>query len=436
MTDLPLILYIFLFSVTIFAPLRWSLIAFLLLSNIDLGSLSSAIGLLNTAKAVVLPIYLLWRFRAFAGHTPLTAAPLAWTLLILYAAVASAWSAFPMFAIKLVGHMIGSLVICLMLIRASKSGYVTPQLALPVGIGAIIIAVFHWFLLHSWGGETERFTTFAGAQAFAAFAAALYSLALCSKSIRPEIRIALCSALAMSVLLNGSRLWIAGLCLMTLLSVFVSEIKLWIKVTTLGLTFISGAVAVAEFDSLMGAISQHSQTNRIAAAATAVYQGNTKAHGLGTYNLRYELFRRTLQGVKSGSLWQLLFGHGTCNGALIAATLSRNPDPNRAMHNEWLRTLYEWGITGLILWLIFIGSLTVYAIGGARRDSSGYSLPLLIYMPAFALGLAGENFIAAAGNASSVGFLLLIALASVSHRPKRRLSFTAIQQPLHSVQTA
>ena len=42
--------------------------------------------------------------------------------------------------------------------------------------------------------------------------------------------------------------------------------------------------------------------------------------------------------------------------------------------------------------------------------------PLLIYLPAFAIGLAGENIIAGAGNDVTVGFLLLIALASVPHR--------------------
>ena len=29
-------------------------------------------------------------------------------------------------------------------------------------------------------------------------------------------------------------------------------------------------------------------------------------------------------------------------------------DPNRAVHNEWLRILYEWGGVGLGLWFVFI----------------------------------------------------------------------------------
>ena len=62
MAEAPFFLYIALFLATLVAPLRWSIIAFLVLSNIDLGSLNASIGILNTAKAMVLPVILLWRF--------------------------------------------------------------------------------------------------------------------------------------------------------------------------------------------------------------------------------------------------------------------------------------------------------------------------------------------------------------------------------------
>ncbi len=420
MTNLPVVLYVILFLIALFAPLRWSIIGFLVLSNIDLGSLSSSIGAMNTAKAMVLPVWMLWRFRAYAGHGKITAAPVAWSLLIIYVAVASAWSQFPAYAIKLIGHLLGSLIICMMLIRATKGGYLTVRTILPVTAGALGIATIHWFFLHHWGGETERFTTFAGAQSFAAFITALYCAALSSKSLRAAVRLPLCAVLFFSVWLNGSRIWIAGLLVSTLVAIFVSEAKSWVKVVTLGLTLIVGALFIAEFDPMMDLIAQRAPSNRIAAAITDVYGGNFKARGLGTYNLRHELYQRTMDGLESSSVLQLIFGHGTCNGALITATVSKNPDPNRTMHDEWLRMIYEWGIVGLTIWLVFMGSLVVYAAKGANTDRGGYSKPLLIYLPAFALGLSGENIIAGAGNAVSVGLLVLIALASISHRPPRR----------------
>jgi hypothetical protein len=425
MLDLPQALYFFLFFATLLAPLRWSLVSFLVLSTIDMGSVSARVGLLNTAKAFVLPVYLLWRLRAYAGHRKVAFACIAWGLFVLYVGMASTWSLYPAYAIKLIGHMLASLLIAMTLIRASKGGYLSPSIIVPVSVGAIAIAAMHWFFLHRWGGETERFTSFSGAQAFAAFLAALYCAALCARSIRVAVRVPLSVALASAVLLNGSRIWIIGMLASTLLSILVSNAKTWLKIVTLGVTLVSGVIGIGEFDTIMEVLAVNASSNRIAAAMTAAYEGNFKSSGLGTYNLRHELYRRTLAGIESGTVVQLIFGHGTCNGAAIAETLAKSPDPNRAMHDEWLRAMYEWGLTGLLLWIIFIGSLFFYTIQGVRTVRGWFAKPLLIYLPAFTLGLTGENIIAGAANAMSVGFLLLLAFASISHRAALNYAYPA-----------
>ncbi len=419
MISAPIILYLILFMITVLAPLRWSIIAFLILTNIDLGSLNASIGLLNTAKAMVLPVFLLWRLSAYSGHDKISPAPVLWGLLVVYVAIASSWSLFPAYAIKLLGHMIGSLVICLMLIRATKGGFLGYQTIMPVTCGVIGMAIFHRVFLHNWGGETERFTTFSGAQAFAAFATALYCAALFATSLKVTLRAILCVVLVGAVLANGSRLWIGALLLSTLLAVFVSETRTWIKVVTLGVVLILISICTVELDTLMEFMANEAAHNRIAAAISDVYGGNFNARGLGTYNLRHELFERTVESLETSTTKDLVFGHGTCNGALIAATLAKNPDPNRAMHNEWLRVLYEWGIVGLVLWILFILSLMVYAAQGVRSKAPDYAKPLLVYLPAFALGLSGENIIAGAGSAVSVGLLVLIALGTISLRASR-----------------
>ena len=91
-------------------------------------------------------------------------------------------------------------------------------------------------------------------------------------------------------------------------------------------------------------------------------------------------------------------------------------DPNRAVHNEWLRILYEFGIVGFSIWLAFMVSVIVFAYQGMRKDPNGNSKPLLIYLPAFFGGLSAENILAGAGHAGNIGFLLLIAIAAISHR--------------------
>lgn len=413
---LALILYAVLFAAVLLAPLRWSLAAYLILSTIDLGSMNASIGLLNTAKAFLLPAYLLWRLRKHAGHGQIIVAPIAWGLLIVYAATAACWSLYPMFAIKLVGHMIGLLIICLVFTRATKGDYLTPAVVLPVSIGVLLLAVLRSVFAPTFQGEAERFKSFSSAQSFAAFLAALYCVALCSKSLRLAIRLPLCGALAAAIILDGSRLWMLGLLLSTLVALFVSNAAAWMKVCVAGLSFIVLALGVAEGDLILRLLAREAPSNRIAAAIVAGYRGDLKSYGLGTYRFRRELDFRALDALSTSSAKELTFGHGTSNSAVLAGGLARNPDPNRIMHDEWLRVLYEWGVIGALFWLVFFSSITIYAVQGVKRNRGWYSKPLLIYLPAFALGLAGENIIAGAGNDVSTGFLLLIAFASASHR--------------------
>jgi O-antigen ligase len=121
--------------------------------------------------------------------------------------------------------------------------------------------------------------------------------------------------------------------------------------------------------------------------------------------------------IRAGSVLDLCFGHGTSNGRLVRGEMNKGiGDPNRAVHNEWLRILYEWGIVGIILWLLFIGSLMTYAWNGVKRDKYGFARPLFLYVPAFCLGVSGENIIAGAGHAENIGLLMIIGIAAIAHR--------------------
>ena len=416
--NLPLFLYVVFFGAAVFAPLKWSLVSFILLSNIDLGSLSAGIGALNTAKAMILPVILLWRFRAFGGGK-IESAAMAWMALTMYAAVLSLASLYPAYALKLLGHMAGSLVISVALVRAAKGGYLSPQIVLPVSLGTLAIALVHFRFLHDWGGEPDRCTTCAGAQALAALLTALYAVTISSSQLRLAIRLPLSLALAAAVVFNGSRIWILGLLLCTLIALVFFEVGLWVKLISAGAVLLAILSLVLLTDNIVRALAREAASNRIASAMVAAYEGDVKSQGLGTFTLRQALIERTFTRFQSGTVAQVIFGHGTCNGAQIAATLSRDPDPNRAMHNEWLRALYEWGLAGFGLWCWFLAALALYAVGGVRGPLEEYARPLFIYLPAFALGLAGENMIAGAANAVTMGLLLLIGLASISHRKVR-----------------
>ncbi len=414
---LPSILYILLFLAALFAPLRWSMVACLLLCNIDFSSDSTGIGLPNLLKGIVLPLYLLWRLRAYAGHQKTIIAPIAWILLAIYAAIAASWSFFPLAALKLAGQMTGSLLICFVFLRAAKGGYLAPSVVVPVTIGTLALAALH-SLFDPHSGSDHRFSSYAYAQTFAAFVAALYCVALCSKTLRLSIRVSLCAILAATIVFDGSRIWFIGILIATLLALLISEMRPWLKICAFGLAISSAAVFVASADRIMALLAQHAESNRIAAAITAAYQGDIKSAGLGTYRFRRGADAKEIEAIKDSSITELIFGHGTSNGGLVivGSGFKANMDPNRLMHNEWLRVMYEWGIIGLTLWLMFLVSIGVFAFQGLRNDGNGYAKPLLVYLPAFLVALAGENIIAGAGTAANMGFLLLIALASLSHR--------------------
>ncbi|HEY3453479.1 MAG TPA: O-antigen ligase family protein [Bryobacteraceae bacterium] len=423
--NLPLALYIVLLTAAGLAPLRWALAAYLTLATVDFYTGYGGIGILNALKGLVFPAVLLWRLRAYSGHTKPIVAPIAWLLLVSYVAIASFWSLFPLSAAKLAGEMIGSFLICLAFLRATKGEYLTPSIVLPATAGVLAVAILRSAFLPGYGDTPDRFTGFTSAQTFAALLAALFALALCSSRLRPSVRVVTCTVIAAAMVLNGSRVWLLGLLLMLILALVLSSVATWFKICSLGLAVLLGVAMVAASEPIFRFLAQESRSNRIAALITAIDEGDRKAAGLGTFLFRRQLNARTLDALGSSSTVQLLFGHGTSNGRLLLGDMKRGiGDPNRAVHDEWLRILYEWGIVGLLMWLAFLGSIAAFAWSGVRTDSRGYAKPLLVYLPAFLLALLGENILAGAGHAENIGFILLIAIAGISHRRSAPWTFT------------
>src|SRR5579875_2475629 len=431
---MPLVvtLYVILVAIAAFGPLRWSFAAFVLLAAVDFPGSRTSVGILNAIRGIVLPIYLLWRLRGYSGHRKIIVAPIAWGLLTVYAGIAAGWSLFPLSALKLVGQMTGSLLICLVFVRATKAGYITAKIVLPVTIGALAIACLQNLFYPNWTGEIGRFTGFTTAQAYAAFLAALFCLTLCSSSLKLPVRIALSVALTVALWMNGSRIWFVGIIIAALVAFAASYVRIWIKICVIGGAFIALAVSIEQRAEVIKWIDEAAASNRVAAAVAAAYEGDVHSWWLGTLNFRRTVDNVALARIESFSLSELVFGRGTCNGAMITGSMFRGyaglGDPNRMMHNEWLRVMYEWGIIGMLLWCMFLGSIAIFALQGVRRDKSGQARALLAYLPAFLVALAGENFLAGAGVAMTMGFLLLIGIAAISHRVRPVRAFDSIEQ--------
>jgi O-antigen ligase len=430
MEPLPTILFGVLFAIAVFAPLRWSIVAYIMLSTVDFYAGDKSIGILNSLKGLGYPIVLLWRLKHYSGHGKVIVAPVAWLMLIVYAGMAAFWSMFQLSAIKLTVEMLGSFLICLAFMRATKAGYLTPSSVLvPATVGVLTIGVLRTVFLPNWGDSPYRFTGFTTAQGYASLLAALFALALGARTVRPLVRWLLCLGLFTAVVLDGSRIYVIGLICSTIIALLVSYSRPWLKLLGIAAVLLLVVALVAQKEVLLQMISQGARLNRVADTINAVYEGNLRSTGLGTYEFRRSLYQRALKSIGEASLLELTFGHGTSNGRMLRGTLARGVgDPNRAVHNEWLRILYEWGSVGLALWFVFIGSIILYALQGVRKDRLGHSRPLLIFIPAFLGGFSTENILAGAGHAENLGFVLLAAMAAVSHR--KRIMYLPAPMPL------
>jgi hypothetical protein len=416
---LPLVIFYILFAVAIFAPLRWSIVAYVMLSAVDFSSGDSGIGILNAMKGLGYPLVLMWRLKNYAGHGKVVLAPVMWLLLIIYAGIASFWSYFPLSAVKLTVEMLGSFLICVAFMRATKAGFLTPSSILfPATAGVLALGVLRGLFLPNWGDSPYRFTGFTTAQGYASLLASLFALALGARTLRSWERWLLCVGLFVALVLDGSRIYVIGLIVSTVVALLISYSRPWLKILGVASIVLLVVGLVAEKDVLLRMISQGARLNRVADTINAVYEGNFRSTGLGTYQFRRGLYQRAFKALTESSLAELAFGHGTSNGRLLLGTMARAADANRAVHNEWLRILYEWGGVGLGLWFVFIFSIIFYAFQGVRKDRLGHARPLLIFLPAFLGGFSTENVLAGAGHAENIGFVLLAALAAVSHRKR------------------
>jgi hypothetical protein len=426
-------LYFVLLAIAAFGPLRWSFTAFVLLATLDFPGNRESVGILNAIKGIALPIYLLWRLRGYSGHRRVILAPIAWGLLTLYAGIAAAWSLFPISALKLSAEMAGSLIICCLFLRATKAGYITAKIVLPVTVGALVIASLQNLFYPLWTGEPGRFTGFTTAQGFAAFLAALFCLTLCSSSLKIAVRVALCTALAVALWFNGSRIWFIGIVIAMFVTFAASYVRTWIKICVVGGAFIALAVSIDQRAEMIKLLEETAPDNRVAAAITAAYKGDVHSLWLGTFNFRKTVTSIAVERIQTFSLGELVFGRGTSNGAMITGSMFHAyaglGDPNRMMHNEWVRVFYEWGIIGFLLWCTFLCSITLFALQGVRRDRSGQARALLAYLPALLVALAGENFLAGAGASMTMGFLLLIGIAAISHRVRQPRTTDELEYP-------
>ncbi len=422
------VIFWILLPLVLFGPLRWAVLAWLIMGNLDATgpdqSALVAVGWINAAKGIALPLYLWWRLRRITSEVTQTPPARLWLLLTGYATVAILWSPFPLAAAKLVGNMIGVLLTIIILEKAVRKGLLhsgTLGLLILASLGLGIVQTYYYGgISFGFDGADQpiRFSSFIAAQQYAAFLVAFLAVVLWHGGFGWLNRFFLGAALCAALLLNGSRTWVFGAVLVLVVYSWLSSRRLLELVAfsvasiTLGVLFI---INLTRFDADI--ISDTS--SRIVATLSAVLAGKDTSHNAGLRNLsfRFALYEGVLEDLHIASVREILLGHGTSSGGDIALQVFPTRydiarlDPNRTIHNEWLRALYEWGVIGLLLLAgVFASLLSGLIIRYRDKAWKARASAVLSFLPAFLTAVSAENVVAGAGNAVTMSFAIILAL--------------------------
>ena len=411
----------------LFAPPRWAILAWLVMGNLDTTGrnsvASTSVGWVNASKGILLPLYLWWRLRKVPGQILLALPARLWLLLALYAGVACFWSPFPLAAAKMVGNMVGILLTFVVLERAARCGYLSSRvlailILVSLGLGVVQTVSFKAYGFDGVGRPT-RFSSFVTAQQYAASLVAFFAVSVRHPAFRLPTRMFLVLALGTALVLNGSRTWFIGAVVIVLIYLWQLHARILAFSMVCLSTMVLGALLALNFNPNQSDPFEYG-SSRITATAAALITGEDTAQRLGLANLnfRFSVYDGAISELGSSSIGELLLGHGTSSGGDVVMRVFPRAyrvdtlDPNRVLHNEWLRSLYEWGIGGLclviaVLATLLIGLMRRYQLDAARVGSA----IALSFAPAFLLAFSTENLIAGAGNAVTMSLALLVSLS-------------------------
>ena len=237
-------------------------------------------------------------------------------------------------------------------------------------------------------------------------------------SFRTGTRVWLSMAVGAVLVLNGSRTWFFGALVVLLVFLFLSFRTIVFATTVIALGLVFGIALIANVSSqeidILGDTS-----SRIVATLSAVWKGQDTSENTGLANLDFRLtiYKYVLEELKASKPAALLFGHGTSSGGEIVMRVFPQSykedrlDPNRAIHDEWLRAFYEWGIVGLGLLISVFAALLKMLWSYHRERAEGVDpVAALSFLPAFLLAFSTENLLAGAGNAVTMSLALIVGL--------------------------
>ena len=319
-------LFLILLPLVLAAPLRWALLAWLIMGNLDTTgpslAVSDGIGWMNACKGVLLPLYLWWRLRNTSSELLPSLPTRLWLLLTGYATIACLWSPFPLAAVKPIGNMVGILISLVVLEKAARRGVIQGQTITLLIVTSLALGALQTFYYGGMAygfdgaGQPTRFSSFVSAQQYAAFLVAFLAAALWYPNLRQLVRWVLVSGVIGALVLNGSRTWVLGATLAVFVYVWYSSRRITAYVTLAGASMVFGTLLVLNLSPLNSGLLDGA-SSRVMATLRAIVTGQDTPHdvGLANLNFRLSIYSGAVNELRTEGMGELLFGHGTSWGA-------------------------------------------------------------------------------------------------------------------------
>lgn len=398
----------------LFSSKRTAISWYLLLIQIDASGpffeSTGSIGFENLLRIVAIPAAMAYRYGLVDYvRRPWSIPAGCWAGLAMYAVIASMWSPYPISAVKMVGYFASYLLLVPVLLGAWREGAINRRMLFWNVVLVLLMGVFQTYILDNPFGsleEKERFTTFTAPQALAAYM--LSVLAALSIDDKPDWHNRFGRILCIAgILLTGSRYVFVGMIAFFMVRSLMGKSAFTFAGVLKRLT--AFLVAVALCVSLISTFAPESRVNELIQTAK---QMDLSGEEIGTWIWRLAIYNQAFAKISQWTRQQYLIGAGTsASGEVILAANfdflnESNVDANRAMHNEFLRVFYEWGIIGILLFLGFLVSIFASAWREARLSGSKAAIAVVAMAPAILSSLAIENLLANPGAPGGTGYLL------------------------------
>lgn len=403
--------------VIVILPVRYAVIAYLLLIQFDLNGTGNysigSLGVENTIKTILVPAFLLYRISPFEVLAPgCRILCRVWILLATYAAISVLWSPYPLSGMKMAGYFFAYTVLFLVFTTSWRKGWFSGRKLILVTWCSLILAVVQTYFLGNEFGNPEfenRFTTFSGAATFAPFLLSLLILLLFLEKWRLTTIVAAAAALV-GLLLAGGRSVFVGFGWAAVLGGVAALLRSGKRISLLRIAK-RGAIGAAAIACLWLLIHEVFPENRIDELVSAMITPGATVEEVGSLAWRLNVYQSVLEALPGRGMTHLLLGSGTSSGATIVLENNINNedrvDPNRALHDEFLRALYEWGVPGLLLLVTFIGALLRLGWQQVREYRSREGFAFLAIAASLLFSFLIENVLADGSSPGGVGYTLV-----------------------------